>query len=824
MSNLRNKSLTKIGWDLFSPPSRGIQSQIEKTLLEILPWVALASAGYYLIAAIIHSLTLSADAARPLRVLTGLSSLVSLGLFAFLNFRPVKSKWVDPILALIGGVALINSLHYLGLTDQPLRMVGLIILLPTAGIAFLSTRWFAIFGLFVWTSWIIFGLPNLPGALWKDLGVWMIGATIIGTFIHLLRRRVNERLTQNQSEAQQQRQALAHCSEQLDTVIQIVRQIAGVLDREVLLAKIAELIQQRYQYTNLSILLLDENTNELVVRAQAGNATYAERQLGARIPMGYGVVGWAAKRRQPAHHAEGAPSSFFTDAVLRRPYRAELALPLRLGHGLLGVLDIQSNREDAFPDEDRHLLQLLANQTAIAIQNIALYEAEKTRRQLAETLHNVGRALTRTLRLSEVLSLILEQLHAVVPYDRGLVMLCKNEELEIVAARGFPKGHDAEGRHVPIRPNDVFDEIRQTRRPLAVGNVLQRTDWYFLDDLLPALSWIGVPLIHEDKILGMLSLARETPTPYTDEEVTFADTFAGYAAIALQNAHLYKEITDLNHDLDAKVKARTAELQRAYNELDNLDRSKTHFIDIASHELRTPLTILNGYSQLLLNDAQLMENPRYQQMITYLNASACDLQTIVDKMLDMATIDSRSLMLRPTSLSIAPLITALYAEFETALEERHLTLATENLSALPVIEADEDALTKAFRHLISNAIKYTPDGGKITVSGEMLTLNSDKVLKLVFSDTGIGIKSTMLSQIFHKFARTEDILHHTRSDTNFKGGGTGLGLAITEGVIEAHGGRIWAESPGRDEDTCPGSQFYVILPIEASGQAADTEL
>ncbi len=824
MSNLRDKSLTKIGWNLFSSPSAEIQSQIEKTLLEILPGLALASSGYYLLAVIIYSLTLPAGKARPMEIIAGLSSLVCFGLFVFLSYRSVKAKWVDPILALICGIALINSLHYLGLTEQPLRMVGLVILLPTAGIAFLSTRWFALFGLLVWVSWVVFGLPNLSETLWKELGLWMLAATIIGTFIHFLRRRVNERLIQNQAEAMQQRQALAHCSEQLDTVIQIVRHIAGVIDRQKLLTQITELIQQRYQYTNLSIFLLDENTNELIVRAQAGNAAYAERQPGARIPMGYGIVGWAAKRRQAAHHTAGATSALFTDAMLRRPYRAELALPLKVGHHLLGVLDIQSDRENAFPDEDRHLLQLLANQTAIAIQNIALFEAEKTRRQLAETLHNVGRALTRTLNLSQVLSLILEQLHAVVPYDRGLVMLCEAEELKIVAARGFPEGHAAQGRRVPIRPGDVFDEIRQTRGPLTVPNVLQRTDWYFLDDLLPALSWIGVPLIHEDEILGMLSLTRETPTPYTEEEITFANTFAGYAAIALQNAHLYEEITELNRDLEAKVKARTVELQRAYEELENLDRSKSYFIDIASHELRTPLTILSGYSQLLLTDTKLMEQPRYQQMITHLNASACDLQHIIDKMLDMAAIDSRSLMLRPTSLSIAPLIATLYEELETTLEARRLTFATENLAALPSIEADEEALTKAFHHLISNAIKYTPDGGSITVSGEVLTLDGDRVLKLIFSDTGIGIKSTMLSQIFHKFGSTEDILYHSRSETGFKGGGTGLGLAITEGIIEAHGGRIWAESPGRDEKTCPGSQFYIILPLKVSGQVPDTEL
>jgi signal transduction histidine kinase len=141
----------------------------------------------------------------------------------------------------------------------------------------------------------------------------------------------------------------------------------------------------------------------------------------------------------------------------------------------------------------------------------------------------------------------------------------------------------------------------------------------------------------------------------------------------------------------------------------------------------------------------------------------------------------------------------------------------ENLSDLPQIEGDSGLLSKVFYHLIVNAIKYTPDNGSITVSG--VTVSQSQLgmkeggVEIIVADTGIGIDPEFLEAIFTKFYQTGELALHSSSKTKFKGAGPGLGLAIAKGIVEAHRGKIWAESPGHNEEKCPGSQFHVVLPL-----------
>ena len=132
--------------------------------------------------------------------------------------------------------------------------------------------------------------------------------------------------------------------------------------------------------------------------------------------------------------------------------------------------------------------------------------------------------------------MILQQLANVIPYDRGSIMLQNDALLELVAARGFPGSKRAFRWRVPVRAGDVYDEISRTQKPLVLDDALRRADWFHLQDLLPARSWAGIPLIHGDKVIGMLSLARETYTPFTEDEIAFAAVFAWQATIALENA------------------------------------------------------------------------------------------------------------------------------------------------------------------------------------------------------------------------------------------------------------------------------------------------
>jgi signal transduction histidine kinase len=192
-------------------------------------------------------------------------------------------------------------------------------------------------------------------------------------------------------------------------------------------------------------------------------------------------------------------------------------------------------------------------------------------------------------------------------------------------------------------------------------------------------------------------------------------------------------------------------------------------------------------------------------------------------MLDMVKIENQALELYPEPVSLGDLVHNVAHAFEDAMAERQQTLIIESMQALPDIKADGQALKKVFHHLIMNAIKYTPDGGTITISGRncpegCYTLDVPCV-EIVVQDTGIGIDPAYHTLIFEKFYQTGEVSLHSSGRTRFKAGGPGLGLAIAQGIIEAHGGRIWVESPGCSEETCPGSRFYVVLPIGEGGTA-----
>jgi signal transduction histidine kinase len=184
-------------------------------------------------------------------------------------------------------------------------------------------------------------------------------------------------------------------------------------------------------------------------------------------------------------------------------------------------------------------------------------------------------------------------------------------------------------------------------------------------------------------------------------------------------------------------------------------------------------------------------------------------------MFDVCQLDTQTMSLSRSPTPLNALVKMVASKWEKALAERNQTLVIEGLQDLPSVIGDGERLKQVFTHLIQNAIKYTPDGGEIRIMGH---LQDEETIKIVVADTGIGIAPDDLEHIFDKFYRVGDTLLHSTGKTKFKGAGPGLGLAIARGIVEGHGGRIWAESPGHDEETCPGSEFHIVLPVQGADQ------
>ena len=314
-----------------------------------------------------------------------------------------------------------------------------------------------------------------------------------------------------------------------------------------------------------------------------------------------------------------------------------------------------------------------------------------------------------------------------------------------------------------------------------------------------------------------------------DEVERFIGKQRQEGAITRREQFLREHSVSLVEEIERKFdELRTVyeQLQVTHERLQKLDAAKTDFIKIASHELRTPLTMIHVYADMLSTHPKLNSDESIVEMMDGLKRGVGRLSEIINDMISIVKVELSTLDLSYNPLPLRSVIEPVMKEFTSAAEERNLNLEVQVPRELPYVVGDDMQLNQVFSRLVSNAIKYTPDEGKITITavmhqnelplpegnGEPPENAGDSFIEVSISDTGIGINKEDQFHVFEKFYTIEDSSLHSSGKTQFRGGGPGLGLTIAKGIVEAHGGRIWVESEGYDPDSTPGSTFYVLLP------------
>ena len=262
-----------------------------------------------------------------------------------------------------------------------------------------------------------------------------------------------------------------------------------------------------------------------------------------------------------------------------------------------------------------------------------------------------------------------------------------------------------------------------------------------------------------------------------------------------------------------------ADLQKTNKVLRQLDRNKLEFIMIAAHELRTPLTVLNGYVNVLRSFPETQASPNLAEVTDGILKGTNRMHKVVNMMLDLTRIGSESLQVASVPVPLQRIIEDLVRDLEQAAAERQIHLVVTHADATPEIKGDPPLIQKAVYQLIVNAIKYTPDGGKIHITTRPAFMDDNSPgVEIAVRDRGIGLDAEHHQLIFEKFYQVGAVALHSSGKTTFKGGGPGLGLALVRGVAHAHGGKVWVESAGHDEVNLTGSTFYLLLPLEPRDQ------
>ncbi len=280
--------------------------------------------------------------------------------------------------------------------------------------------------------------------------------------------------------------------------------------------------------------------------------------------------------------------------------------------------------------------------------------------------------------------------------------------------------------------------------------------------------------------------------------------------VALEPAfrHAWMYLSGLEaENLMAQASARLAE---AEDHMRQLDKSKSDFISVAAHELKTPLTLIEGYSMMLGEQLPHGEASPHDGLVRGIAKGIDRLREIVDDLIDVSALETNMVSLSYQPVRLLRVFDRAKSELAEVLATRRLTMVIGEFdNEATLTQADPQRMLQVARKVVGNAVKYTPDGGRITISARQLPA----FVEVLVADSGIGIAPEQVQGIFEKFGQAGDVALHSTGKTKFKGGGTGLSLHIVKGILERHGGSIWCESPGHDERTCPGSTFHLLIPL-----------
>jgi GAF domain-containing protein/anti-sigma regulatory factor (Ser/Thr protein kinase) len=569
---------------------------------------------------------------------------------------------------------------------------------------------------------------------------------------------------------------------------EISQTAVSVLDFDRVLERSIGILERELGAEYIGFMLPDEDGQHMIShRSMLG---YKAPEGGVfRFPISACITGRVYRTGEPVLVADVTQISDYAPAS--SDTRSEVAVPVRVGEEVAAVLNVESRRTNAFNADDLAFYTAVAGQLGVALENARLYQAEQRRRREAETLYRAAQALTTTLDLPEVFDRILTELQQTVAYDSASVQLLEDGVLRIIGGRGFPNPEEILGLTFdPGKDDNPNGRVVRSRAPVILEDApLAYAEFHRQPHKATNIrAWLGVPLLFGDRVIGILALDKGTPGFYTAEHARVALTFAGQAAIAIENAQLYQQIED-----------QSGRLKEAIRELQELDRLRNQLVQNVSHELRTPLTLIQGYAELLINEDLGPLAAAQCNAIEMIHERAVILARLIYNLTALQAIPREALALVP--LSLTEVIRQVLNDYRQLAARSDVRFDLDMAQDLPLIRADRERLALAFLHLIDNAIKFSPDGGTIWIRA----WSEKGVVCLSVRDEGIGIAPEHIGRVFERFYQAD-------GSTTRRFGGMGVGLALVWEIVEAHGGEVDVTSEvGR------GSIFTVRLPEQGEG-------
>ncbi len=577
----------------------------------------------------------------------------------------------------------------------------------------------------------------------------------------------------------------------------------GTLDMQDILERAIRMTCKAKSIPAGCIFLLDRDTGDLKPEASVGMDREKLEKKG-KIKAGECIEGMAVNTGEPvvvedlkSWHGPGCNVAYAGLA------RSLVSVPVYSRGTVIGVMDLATTDKRSFTSRDTRFFMSVAGIIGILVENesytrhIKAHAAEdeklalELRRQAEELRRNYEllRRITQSINLDDTLDSIVKNVPGLLRLDGCVIFRLEEREISSVRAT-----ESITKKHGPLRYD--LDRLVATReavdkkRTVVVNDALTYPG--IAMDVIQNLNiraMIILPLVARGKTLGVMWLLDTVASrKFSDVDIQRSNMLSDQVAIAIDNATLFRQLSEANR-----------QLEDSYDRLKNLDSMKMEFFTLLSHELRTPLTTIKGYADLLQDGVLGTLNEEQRDKLARISAGVDRLTKIVENLSDLSSIASKKYVVDIIPVSLIDLINEVVKGMAFLAESKGIDISTDVPLNLPIVYVDRARIMQVVLNILNNAIKYTPSGGHVTIRAKD---EGDHVLVSV-QDTGIGIPHRDLENIFSGF-------YHSGYKLSYEYKGAGLGLALSRGIVESHGGHIWAES-----EVGKGSTFYFTLPKNA---------
>lgn len=577
---------------------------------------------------------------------------------------------------------------------------------------------------------------------------------------------------------------------QLETTTQIAQRVGQILDLDELFSQAVELIRDQFGYDHVQVFLMDDKDDWAVLRASTGEAGRQLLAIKHALQKGSrSVIGQVTANGQVTVALDTADAK-----VVHRPNpylpntRSELAIPLIIKERVVGALDVQSNRPNAFEEEDIQALTTLAAQIAIAVDNVRLYEQAQNRASDLAFLFDVTNAAASANTLEETLQSIgeriadaLQPLALAIYLPETLVDAQNNRKLRMHPVTLIGNGQPiSELSDVWVGDGEnLIGIVSSTLQSQIVPNVEREVRYTPIN--AQAASAIIFPISSGSELVGVVAVESDVANAFNHDTLTLLLTLAGSLAAVVQNTLLVDR------------------LQQSNEQLREIDRLKSQFLANMSHELRTPLNSIIGFSRVMLKGIGGPLTEMQEQDLTTIYNSGNHLLSLINDILDQAKIEANELTLKSAPFDVKPMVENVKSIAVGLMKDKPLQLFVEVAPNLPQAYADETRTRQILLNLVSNAVKFTPEGS-VTVRIYTVQEGDQTFIRADVVDTGIGIAQKDMPILFEQFRQVDNSLTRTV-------GGTGLGLPISKSLAELQGGKLLVSS-----EVGKGSVFSVLVP------------